>query len=290
MQYLVLGASGYVGGYLYQRMKETGRSVIGTGRTHENGLVYYDTMKDSLSSLDNLMEAKEKAAIICVAQTNFDRCQTEYELSRQINVVSMTRVIEELVQHGYYIVYFSTDNVFDGTTGDYTEQDATNAISKYGKMKEEMEHFLAEDYPEVCLYRMPRVVGIKREKKNLLTDFEDRIADEVIRCIKGNQMSVIAQEDIFQACLIAADEKLHGIYNLSNGEKFSRKGLAEKFFDAMGAFNKKIIELDLEEFGFKDIRPLNTTLDNSKFRQRTGYDFMTYDRVVEEYLVLNGYK
>ena len=58
----------------------------------------------------------------------------------------------------------------------------------------------------------------------------------------------------------------------------------------MGAFNKKIIELDLEEFGFKDIRPLNTTLDNSKFRQRTGYDFMTYDRVVEEYLVLNGYK
>lgn len=290
MQYLILGASGYVGSYLYQRMKETGRSVIGTGRTYENGLVCYDTMKDSLPPFDNLMEEGEKTAIICVAQTNFNRCQTEYELSRQINVVSMKGVIGELVQHGYYIIYFSTDNVFDGTTGDYTEQDATNAISKYGKMKEEMEHFLTENYPEVCLYRMPRVVGTRREKKNLLTDFENRMADEVIRCIKGNRMSVIAQEDIFRACLIAADKKLHGIYNLSNGEKLSRKDLAEKFFYAMGAFNKKIIESDLEEFGFKDIRPLNTTLDNSKFRERTGYDFMTYDRVVEDYLMLNGYK
>lgn len=290
MQYLVLGANGYVGSYLYRRMKKTGLSVIGTGRSCEDGLIAYDVLRDNFPDFDNLIEEKEKTAIICVAQTNFDRCQTEYRISRKINVDAVKYIVEELAHQGFYTIYFSTDNVFDGTAGDYTEEDATNAISKYGKMKEEMEHFLIENYPQVCLYRMPRVVGTKKEKKNLLTDFEDRISDEVIRCIRGNKMSVIAQEDIFHACLIAADEKLHGIYNLSNGEKFSRKELAEKFFQAMGIYDKRIIELDLEEFGFKDIRPLNTTLNNSKFRKRTGYEFMTYDRMIADYLQRNGYQ
>ena len=292
MQYVVIGAGGYVGNYLYQHMKKDGLNVIGTVHRHEEKkeLVYFDVLQNSVLNISKLVKDEEKTAILCVVQSDFNRCKTEYELSRQINVVSMKKMIEILLQESFHVIYFSSDNVFDGIDGNYTEQDQTNAISQYGKMKEEMEQFLLRDYPEVCVFRMPRVVGAEREKRNMLTDFENRLAGREVRCIKDNRMSVISKNDVYHACLLSSKRRMHGLYNLSNGEVYSRKELAEIFFTSMGANNIDIVEWELEKFGFEDTRPLNTSLDNTKFKVETGYKFMTYQMMVEQYLTVNNYK
>ena len=289
MKYLILGANGYIGGYLYRRMKQEGLEVIGTGHRggEEKGLVHFDIREDSVSDVTKGITEKEKTAILCIAQTNIDRCKTEYELSRQINVTAVKKVIETLVTEKYYVIYFSTDHVFDGKKGNYTESDMTNAVNQYGKMKEEMEAFLTDIYPEVCIFRLPKVLGIEREGKNMLTDWENKLDNDEIKCIRNMKMTVVAKEDIYQACLIAAGRKLEGIYNLCSGEIYSRKELAIKFFELLGAENKNIVELDVEEFGFRDKRPLNIGLNNAKFRKKTGYQFKTYIMIAEEYLQNN---
>lgn len=291
MKYLILGANGYIGGYLYRRMKQEGLEVIGSGHRSgkEKGLVYFDVLENSVSDITKCMTGKEKAAILCIAQTNIDRCKTEYELSRQINVTGIKKVIETLIQEKYYVIYFSTDNVFDGEKGNYTESDMTNAVNQYGKMKEEMEAFITDTYPEVCIFRLPKVLGVEREAKNMLTDWENKLDDDEIRCIRDMEMSVVAKEDIYQACLIAVGRKLKGIYNLCSGEIYSRKELAIKFFELLGADNKNIVELDVEEFGFRDKRPLNIGLNHTKFREKTGYQFTPYVKIVEEYFQHNRF-
>lgn len=292
MQYIVIGANGYVGSCLYQRMKSDGLNVIGT--THRRGenkeLVYFDVLEGSASDIGKLARDEEKTAILCVVQSDFNRCKTEYELSRQINVVSVKKMIEVLLRESFHIIYFSSDNVFDGIKGNYTEMDQTNAISRYGEMKEEMEQFLLREHPEVCIFRMPRVVGSEREKRNLLTDFETKLTDGKVRCIKNNRMSVISKDDVYHACLLSSKHRMHGLYNLSNGETYSRKELAEIFFASMGEQNMDITEWELEKFGFDDIRPLNTSLNNTKFKCETGFEFMTYRGMVDQYLLMNGYK
>lgn len=287
MQYLVLGANGYIGSYLYTRMMVDKLNVIGTGHCRKGAetLVNFDILNDSVCKITKLLPDKDKTAIICIAQANVDRCKVEYELARQINVTYTLRLIETLIQEEFHVIYFSTDNVFDGQKGNYTEHDQTNAINQYGKMKAEMEHCLSEKYPEVCIFRLPKVLSTEKEKQNLLTDLENKaLSDEAIRCIKGTQMSIIARDDIYQACLISAREKLHGIYNLSSGEVYSRKGLTEKFYDRMKISNKEIVEWEIEKFGFRDIRPLHIDLDNSKFRKATGYEFMSYDMIIGKYV------
>ena len=123
-------------------MKRGGCYVLGTGRHNgEKDLLRFDALTDSILDITKLLDGKEKTAIICIAQTDFNRCQTEYELFYQINVTSVKHMIEVLIQEKFQIIYFSTDNVFDGIRGNYTEQDKTSAISRYGKMKEEMELF-----------------------------------------------------------------------------------------------------------------------------------------------------
>ena len=80
---------------------------------------------------------------------------------------------------------------------------------------------------------------------------------------------------------------MHGIYNLCSGETLSRKELAAKFFERLGMDNKKIVELDADKFGFLDIRPLNVSLDCSKFSRETGYRFRSYEMMIEQYLQYN---
>lgn len=287
MQYLVLGASGYVGNYLYNRIMMDGLEVIGTGNEHKGGhtLKSFNMLRDSVINITNLLTDEERTAIICIARANIDQCAVEYELSRQINVTYMKKLIGELVRQKFHVIYFSTDNVFDGVKGNYTEQDQTNAINQYGKMKEEMEHFLAEQYPEVCIFRMPRVVGAEKEKNNMLTDLESKLEGKKVKCIKNNRMSIIAKEDIYRACKIASERKLQGIYNLSSGEVYSRKELAEIFFNAMRAENMEIVEIELEEFGFKDNRPLDIGLNNNKFKEELDYEFITYEKLIGQYLM-----
>lgn len=122
----------------------------------------------------------------------------------------------------------------------------------------------------------------------MLADWEQRRFDNEIRCIKGMRMSVVAKDDLYQACLIAAERKKQGIYHLSSGEIYSRKELAAIFFERLGVGGRNIVELDINEFGFQDKRPLDIGLDNSKFRKETGFCFKTYAAMVEQYLEKNS--
>lgn len=287
-EYLILGANGYIGSYLFWHLKTDGFRVKGTVHqpSPEPDFIQFDALKDSVCDIGALVKGKRKIAIICIAQPNISRCKTEYELSRQINVEAVKRMVDVLTQENFYIIFFSTDNVFDGNKGDYKEQDVTNAVNQYGKMKEYMEFFLTEQYPQVCIFRLPKVLGTDREPSNLLTDLEEHLHGEV-RCIKGMKMSIISKEDIYQSCLIAAERGLKGIYNLTNGEVWSRKALVERFCRHMGAPDTNILELELDSFHFTDARPLNIWLNNSKFCQETGYEFESFDKIVTKYKILN---
>lgn len=289
MQYLILGANGYIGSYLYNQMKIDGLNVIGTGhcRKGSEGLVHFDALNDSIFDITKLIVDKEKTAIFCIAQANIDQCKVEYELANQINVIYTKKIIENLIQENFHVIYFSTDNVFDGIKGNYTEQDKTNAVNQYGKMKESIESFLTEKYPKVCIFRLPKVLGTEKEKQNMLTDLEKKLSDKEVKCIKGTRISIVAKEDVYHACIIASEKKMQGIYNLSSEEIFSRKELAEKFYGYLGIYNKNIVEIELDKFEFKDVRPLHISLDNSKFRREAEYEFISFDTLVKQYIDRN---
>lgn len=289
MDYLVFGANGYIGSYLYARMAEDDLKVIGTRhcKSGADGLIEFDILKDAASKVTKMASSQNRTAIICIAQTNIDQCKSQYELSREINVTYTRKLVESLVNENFYVIFISTDNVFDGRKGSYTEQDQTNAVNEYGKMKQEMEYFLLERYPDICIFRLPKVLGIERERQNLLTDLEYKLTDDEVRCIKGTKMSIVSKEDIYQACLIASGKRLHGIYHLSSGEIYSRKELTEKFYGYMGIYDKKLIELEPEEFHFKDARPLHISLDNSKFRKIADYEFESFDEIAQKYVENN---
>lgn len=291
MQYLILGANGYIGSYIYDRMQKSGLAVIGTGhkRAGCEELVYYDIRTDDIEDiLKACVEDSEKTAIVCITESNIDKCHVNYEECYQTNVVAMKSLIHKLHGNGFHVIFFSSDNVFNGEKGNYTEESQTCAINDYGKMKAEIEAYLLEHEPQTCIFRISKVVSNKKERQNVFTEWENQMKDSEIRCIQGNIISFIYIEDIYQACLLAAEKRLAGLYNVVGDQGYSRKELAQKFYAAKNVANIKIHECSAQDIPFKDKRrPLNVSMSNQKFKKETGYRFTSMDEVIRKYVENN---
>lgn len=285
MQYVVFGVNGYIGSYVFQQLEKDKFNVLGTSRRScdNDKIISFDIQKDNLDYLMTKIYDEARIAIICIAESNIDKCYENYDQAYEINVIKTQRLIHELIAVGFRIIYFSSDNVFDGVRGGYTEDSPTSAINKYGSMKVEMECFL-QDKPEVCVLRISKVVSIHKARQNVLTEWAGQTANGYVRCIRGNKLSFVYIDDVYQACLLAAQKGMHGIYNVSGNIAYSRAELARKFFDMLGEAEIEIRECDLNEFSFMDYRPLDLSMSNFKFKEATNYQFATMDYVLGQYI------
>jgi len=80
--------------------------------------------------------------INCAAMTNVDACETEREMAWKINVGGVEHLIDAARKNSAMIVHVSSDYVFDGKSGPYSEDDRPEPISYYGKSKLASENVL----------------------------------------------------------------------------------------------------------------------------------------------------
>lgn len=287
MKYFVFGANGYVGNYLYNRLKEDKEDVIGTSYQMSAEYVFYDIRENVIPMVFEEDDLFGKVAIICIAKANIDDCYVHFQDAYDVNVSGMKNLINALLERGFYVIYFSSDCVFDGKKGNYTEESQRCPVNKYGAMKAEMEEYILKNNLPVTIFRISRVISPKSACQNPFSQLQDWSKNGVIRCIKGNYLSYVSVEDIYRVSKIVAEKKLYGLYNVCGDEKYSRKELADKFLASIGEYGKEIIDVDIEDFGFQEDRPLNVSMCNRKIRDMTGYRFTPLDRVIEEYIQHN---
>jgi len=86
--------------------------------------------------------AHPQRVLNCAAYTNVDRCETDREAARRINVDGPRLLAQYAEAHGAWLLHISTDYVFDGTRPPpepYTESDEPNPKAYYGVTKLEGE-------------------------------------------------------------------------------------------------------------------------------------------------------
>lgn len=286
MQYVVFGADGYIGSYIYGQLKKDGFCAVGTTRRQSEtkcDLIYYDIQKRDINQILPTVCETEKVAIICIAESNIDRCYENYGYAYEINVNATKRLIHQLSENDFYIIYFSSDNVFNGESGNYTEESLRCPVNKYGMMKAEMEQYLLEKIPKVCILRISKVLSTYRTKQNAFTEWEEGVNEGKVWCIRGNRLNFVCIDDVYRACLLAAENRLTGLYDVVGDETYSRAELAEMFYEKMNV-KMNICECDVGDFPFKDNRPLNLSMCNQKFKNETGYQFTNINDVIEKFI------
>ncbi|MDQ6632342.1 MAG: sugar nucleotide-binding protein, partial [Verrucomicrobiota bacterium] len=124
----ITGAGGLIGNYLVQSAPQFALSWEVRGLTHAE-LDLTDTKKVR----EKFLQENPQLIIHCAALSKSPICQTNPSLAQTLNV-EVTRVLAELASE-IPLIFFSSDLVFDGRKGNYTESDSVNPLSIYAETK-----------------------------------------------------------------------------------------------------------------------------------------------------------
>jgi dTDP-4-dehydrorhamnose reductase len=135
---LITGASGLLGINLALEAAKR-HEVIGVQHAqilHDPGfgMVQADLLQpDQVTRI--LDEAQPDWVVNCAALADLDTCEQQPQLAQQLNAELPGRLATETAKRGLRFLHVSTDAVYDGSKGDYREEDAPAPISVYGRTK-----------------------------------------------------------------------------------------------------------------------------------------------------------
>lgn len=183
-------------------------------------------------------------------------------MARKLNV-EVTRVLAELAAD-VSLVLFSTDLVFDGRRGHYTESDRPNPLSVYAETKLAAERVVAQ-HPRHLIIRTSLNGGTSPTGDRGFNEEMRRacLAGRTLRLFKDEYRSPIAAVETARAVwqLIAAGAT--GIYHVAGSERLSRWRIGELLAARWPELHPKIEPASLKEYQGAP-RPPDTSLNCAK--------------------------
>jgi dTDP-4-dehydrorhamnose reductase len=159
MTALIIGSSGLVGGALLRLLQAQGVGTLGTYRQHSGpGLTHLD-VTDEASVRALLFEHRPDVVFLMAALTAVDYCETHEEEARRINVGGARAVAQAAADVGAKLVFYSTEYVFDGTAGPYSEQDPICPQSVYARTKADAEQLIRDTVQDHLVLRTTVAFG-----------------------------------------------------------------------------------------------------------------------------------
>jgi dTDP-4-dehydrorhamnose reductase len=264
---LVTGANGLLGQKVTEIFKhESSHTLLLTDlqdKAEESGGFEYFPM--DLTKKDDVKEAvknyKPDIIINCAAYTNVDGCETERELSWKVNVDAVKNLIIAARSTGSKIIQISTDYIFDGKTGNYSEQSKPNPLSYYGKSKLAAENALVTSGISYVIVRTMIIYGTG---KNLRANF----AVWLINMLSTKQPVTIVDDqfgmptmvdDLAWGLVKIVDMEKSGIYNICGSEYLSRYEFAVKLASIYGYDENLIKPIKTSDLNQAAERPMNSS-------------------------------
>lgn len=264
---LILGASGRIASSLIRffRLETNNRLILLSDNPEKlpryEGYDYHKINSLDFKEIKQLCLLEKPEVIINAAgYTDVDKSETERKTVWDLNVTlaenlaSISRVIDS------HLISFSTDYVFDGLKGPYTEEDKPNPLNFYGKTKHAMENACLFNLNSSTVIRTNTIYGSEARGK---TDFIRWVIYKIEQgfsfdIVVGQYCNPTFSEDIAVVVNKIISKKRYGLYHAGGPDWLSRYDIAVK--------TAKIFSLD--ESLIKPIQP--TKLEQSAKRPNKG--------------------
>lgn len=273
---LIIGSDGKLGSGLFDKIKDR---ALGTSRRRiENNsqttLLYLDLL--SHASFQNLINVSNlKVAILVAAISNPDECFIDQKLSKAINVDAPIEILKILKKKSIKPIFISTEMVFDGKKGFYSELDKPNPILIYGKQKLEVEEYIQKNFTEYIIIRLSKIYSeVNKDNSILNTFYSDIISNRVTRYATDQHFTPTLQHDFELAVSSLIDKNLSGIFHLSSGSRINRWNFFELFATRLGNFGK-VQPCLLSDIKFLEMRPMDLSLNGDKLSKAAYVNFAT---------------
>ncbi|WP_455381115.1 SDR family oxidoreductase [Salinispira pacifica] len=268
---LLTGASGFVGGNII-REAGAGWDIHGVDQARperESPGAHYH-MADLLDegSLESLVRSIRPEVIVhTAAMSDIDFCEANPEVARSVNVGVTRRLVDLCRELEAKIVYFSSDSVFDGNEGGYTETHPPVPINVYAQTKVEGERVVMSRAPSWVIVRPSLVMGLPvGEKGNsfLWRMIESLKKSEQVAFPTGEIRSPVDVITLSRAVLELAERPVCGHFHLSGNDRMSRFEMAQRICDRLGYPREQVVDKKPVIATGRARRPRDVTLSNGK--------------------------
>lgn len=215
--------------------------------------------------------------------TNVDKAETERELAWKINVNGVENISLYTWTVDAHLIHISTDYIFDGKKGPYSENDKPCPVCYYGRTKLAAENSIRTSGVRFTIIRTNVLYGPAKYGR---PDF----VKWVINSLKSKQQIKIVTDqynnptyidDLVNAIHKIILYKKEGIYNIAGNEILSRFDFTIRIADFFGLEKKLIIPVLTKELNQPAQRPLKSGLIILKALNELNYKPRTIEESLE---------
>ena len=266
---LVTGASGLLGASMVLCALERGREVVGLYGKHPlrvpGAAMYMAELTDHQVTRQLVTRLQPAAIVHCAAATHVDWCEDHPAEAEQINVQSSSQLAQIAQSIGANFVYVSTDAVFDGIKGNYSEADEPGPVNVYGRSKLNGERAVLRENPSALLVRV-NIYGWNAQNKRSLAEWIlcELDGGRPVRGFTDIHFTPMLVEDLAELILAMMDANLAGIYHVTGSERISKYEFARRVAALFRFDLSRIIPTSSKDVGLRAPRPADISLNTAK--------------------------
>ena len=266
LKVLVTGSAGLVG---RQVVKDLSNSHQVFSCYNESKPEYGDSVKMDLKNHEMissiLTEKKPEIVIHLGAMTGVDLCEKKRTSASEINTKATEIIAKECSKLNSFLVYVSTDYVFDGNLGMYKEDDITNPLGFYGESKLEGEKVVQNFSTNWCIARTSTPFGLHPTKKSFpMWVIENLQKQKQIDVLIDQFTSPTYIPNLSRMLIEISERRITGIIHAAGASKISRYQMASMISDKLNLDGTLLKQITINKMKWVARRPKDSSLDVSR--------------------------
>jgi len=219
------------------------------------------------------------------AMTNVDQCELNPEACRTVNTLAVEYLFSAAKEVNAHFQLLSTDFVFDGEKGNYSEEDQVNPLSVYADSKVQAEKLLLTDkYTNWSIVRTIIVYGVGENlsRTNIVCWAKSALQKgETLTIVDDQFRSPTWADDLAWACLEIARREERGIFHISGPETMSIYALVRRIAEYYNLPTDNLKKSKSSELNQPASRPPKTGFNLTKAKNRLGYTPKTIEETLD---------
>jgi len=294
---LITGANGLLGQKLVVDFSKWD-SVLATGKQKDFVLrdqkYFYQTLditdKEQVQAV--ISDFRPELIINTAAFMDVEACEENKELAWAVNVEGVKNLIESCQKYEIKLMQISTDYIFEGKSGPYSEEDKPQPINYYGGTKLQAEEILQESQIHFLIIRSNVIYGLTSQvKKNFfLWVYENLKQKKQIKVVTDQFNNPTLADNLSILILETTERNFAGILNLAGTEYLSRYEFALRIARHFDLDKNLIQPVTTPELHQKAPRPLKGGLRIDKTQKILTTPFFSVDeglKFIEEKMLDN---
>ncbi len=266
---LVVGGDSTIGNALAETLQQRGEFVWRTSRRASSLGPHVQFLDlDEESAKWRLPDAVD-IAYLCTGVTSLKNCREDRENSRRTNVDQTLTLARMLIDRHAFVVFLSTNLVFDGSVAFRNPDDATCPCTEYGRQKAAVEKALMGYGNRVGIVRLSKVVP---PDFSLIRQWSDALCqDRPVNPFSDMVMSPVTLLVAVSVVIAVGEARYAGITQYSADSDVTYHEVTQRLARRLGADDRLVQPRRAADSGETiEHAPSHTTLDSERARRDLG--------------------